>query len=380
MSTFEAKRLCPHAVFLSGRYDVYQSVSQEIFEVFAQISPLVEGLSLDEAFIDASGAQGLFGEPVEIAQHLRRLVADATQLRASVGIATNKTLAKLASKAAKPPIGPPGSSPQPSAGVYVVPPGDEQRFLRSLPVRALWGVGRVTGERLAARGITQVAQLEQLSIEQLRRTFGDAQALHLYQICRAIDGRPVVPNADAKSIGQEETYLHDRHTKAELQPELTVLADRVGNRLANAETQGQTVTLKLRFASLRSITRSKTLAAPTSDPVVIRTTAQELLDAVEIDEPVRLCGISMSKLGQAAAVQLSLVDSVEDSSGVVDLRSSATARALADVRKRFGRAAIGPASLLGSVADRSSPWGPTLQEPSADNNPTRGPSGDTSGR
>jgi DNA polymerase-4 len=364
MSSNQARQLCPHAVFLPGNFDDYQAISAQIFEVFREVSPLVEGLSLDEAFIDVTGSQQLFGEPREIALHLRGRVFEVTQLRASVGIASNKTIAKLASKQAKPAIGPPGSSAQPTNGYFEVLPGGEQEFLRTLPVRALWGVGPVTADKLDARGITTVKQIEELTLDQLRATLGNAHAQQLFQLARGIDPRPVVANQDAKSIGQEETYQHDRHSADDLHHDLVQLADRVANRLALAETAGQTVSLKLGFASRRSVTRSRTLDHPTSDAGEIREVAQQLLATVDIDEPVRLCGISLSKLGQPQAVQLSLVDTVVGAGGEVDAtRSAATARMVADVRRRFGRTALGPASLLGTTPDRTSPWGPTRQYP-----------------
>ena len=223
MPSSTARRMCPDAVFLPGDHDLYATVSTQVHEVFRSVTPMVEPLALDEAFLDVSGALRLLGSGVEIAQQIRRSIASELDLQCSVGVAPNKFIAKLASKAAKPIAGPQGVRPGP--GVVEVRPGEELSFLHPLPVKALWGVGPATLERLERLGIRTVADLAAIDVGALTASIGKAHGRHLHQLSLGIDDRPVEVERQMKSIGHEETFASDRHTIDELQRELVRLAD-----------------------------------------------------------------------------------------------------------------------------------------------------------
>jgi DNA polymerase-4 len=329
-------------------------VGRQVRRVFEEFTPEVEPLSLDEAFLDVTGARRLSGSGARIAAGLRRQVLEQEGLACSVGVASNKFLAKLASKAAKPASSPTG--PVPGAGVSVVAPGRELEFLRPLPVGALWGVGPRTLERLTTLGVRTVGDLAGVGEEQLAARVGRAHGRHLWQLARAIDDRPVVTDQQVKSIGHEETFAVDHTDPLVLRSEAVRMADAVAARLRSAGLAGRTVTLKIRFGDFNTITRSLTVEPFDSGAVVARV-AKGLLDAVDPSPGVRLLGVSVSQLGAKPDRQLSLFDDDggDEVSGAVD-----------QIRRRFGSDAIGPAILLGRQGLRMKHRGDQQWGPSAD--------------
>lgn len=357
MPTAIARRRCPHAVFLPGRHELYQRYSRRIHEVFGSFTPWVEGIALDEAFLDVGGAGGLFGPPPELADALRRRVQDETGLSCSVGIARNKLLAKLASEAAKPKIS--GRAVLPGRGVVVVDPAGELAFLHPLPAQALWGVGPATLARLSRFGVRTVGDLAALPEKTLVATLGPSVGRHLHELAWARDDRPVEVDRPAKSIGHEETFSEDRHDREVLRAEAVRLADAVSARLRDHGLQGRTVTVKIRFADFRTITRSRTLSEPVDSGHRIVGVAAELLAQVDPRPGVRLLGVSVGQLGTAAPKQLSML---EAGAGVEERWTGADV-ALDAIRRRFGEDAVGPAVLLRgglSVKRRGDQqWGPS---------------------
>ena len=356
MPSMRARRLCPHAVFVPGRYELYSQYSKRLHAVLASFTPLVEGIALDEAFLDVTGAQRLWGSGPEIAAAIREAVFAETGLWCSVGVAPSKFLAKLASEAAKPKAGPPGKGPSPGLGVKVVAPGEELAFLHPHPVEALWGVGPATRRRLDRFGIRTVGDLAAMPLATLTGALGEAHGRHLHGLAWARDDRAVEPDRATKSIGHEETYARDHHTLDTLRGEALRLSDAVANRLREADVAGRTVTLKVRFASFETITRSRTVPRPVDSGAAVARVAMELLDAVDPSPGVRLLGVSVSNLGPRPGEQLSLDDG-EDA-------EPAVARAVDEVRRRFGDKAVGPATLLrgdGLAVKRrgDQQWGPS---------------------
>ena len=354
-----AKRLCPHAVFLPGDHALYASVSADVNRIFTSITPLVEPLSLDEAFLDVSGGLRLHGPGAVIAQTIRRRVWEELQLRCSVGVAPNKFLAKLASVAAKPVASPEGVHD--GKGVVEVLPGQELAFLHPLPVQALWGVGPATLERLRGLGVHTVADLAELDEAGLVAAVGAAHGRHLYGLAWGVDVRPVEPDREMKSIGHEETFASDRHTTEELLRELVRLSDAVAARVREHGGVARTLTLKVRFAGFETITRSITVAGGVSTAHGIVSAVTPLLDAIDPSRGVRLLGVSASNF-TSGSQQLSLDDLFEER--LDDEHQWLLAEETVDaIRKRFGTTAIGPAS---AVSDRglqivrrgAQQWGP----------------------
>ena len=257
MPSTRARRLCPHAVFLPGDHAYYREVSAKVMDLLRSVTPLVEPISLDEAFLDVGGARRLFGSGEEVAHRIRRQVVDDTGLRCSVGVATVKFLAKLASEAAKPSAGLDGI--QPGAGVFVVRRGHELEFLRPLPVTALWGVGPATLRRLERHGVRTVGDLADLPVETVVGALGPANGHHLHDLAHAIDPRAVEPDQQPKSISHEETFARDQHEASALHRELVRMVDSVAARLRQHGLAGRTVTLKVRFGDFTTVTRSATL-------------------------------------------------------------------------------------------------------------------------
>ena len=362
MPSLRARRLCPHAVFVPGRYGLYSEYSRRLHVIFRTVTPLVEPIGLDEAFLDVSGARRLLGEPVDIAWGLRTRIHDELGLWASVGVSAVKNLAKLASEAAKPSASVAGlRGPNalvglvPGLGVKVVAEGEELAFLHPLPVRALWGVGPATYKRLERFGVTTVGDLAHVPLESLIGTLGEANGRHLHDLAWARDPRRVEPDRDARSIGHEETYPRDHHDHEALNQEVVRLGDGVASRLAAANVAARTVTLKVRFADFRTITRSKTVKDPISSGPEVAKVAQALLGGVDPSPGVRLLGVSASNLVERPAVQLDL-SATPAWNGV--------GRAVEDVRRRFGDAAVGPATLLAGQGLRlrrlgDQQWGPS---------------------
>ncbi len=354
-----AKRLCPQAVFLPGDHALYASVSADVHRIFTRFTPLVEPLALDEAFLDVSGALRLHGPGSVIAQTIRERVWDELQLRCSVGVAPNKFLAKLASVAAKPIATPDGVTE--GRGVVEVLPGSELEFLHPLPVQALWGVGPATLQRLQRVGVHTVADLAELDEAALVACVGGAHGRHLFQLAWGVDDRPVEADREMKSIGHEETFATDRHTHAELVRELVRLSDAVAARLRAHAGAARTLTVKVRFAGFETITRSTTVTEGVSTSHAIVAAVEPLLRAIDPSRGVRLLGVSASNFSSAAR-QLSLDDLLGDRPDDEGhwLMAEETVDA---IRKRFGAAAIGPASAVSDsglrVARRGAQqWGP----------------------
>lgn len=352
-----ARRRCPGAIFLPGDHPLYGAVSEQVHEVFGRYTPLVEPLALDEAFLDVSGAIRLFGEGVEIAQRIRDDIRDELDLSCSVGVAPNKFLAKLASVEAKPRALP--DRIVPGRGVVQVEPGRELAFLHPLPVKRLWGVGPVTLERLERLGVRTVCDLSELDERTVVSALGRAQGLHLLALADAVDDRPVEVGRDPKSIGHEETYPNDLTDLAELERELVRLADAVSARLRAHGVGGRTITLKVRYAGFRTITRSVTLDSPVDTGPELVAAVRPTLRALDLGPGVRLLGVSAGHLGEPNR-QLSLLDDRES--------PSRAAGAIDEIRARFGSEAIGPASAVGPRGLRvarkgGQQWGPDEQPP-----------------
>ena len=355
MSSVQAQRLCPHAVFVGGDHDHYAEVSRAIMAIFSSFTPLVEALSLDEAFLDVTGARRLHGDGPTIAASIRTAILEQEELTCSVGVAASKFVAKLASEVAKPRVGRRG--PEPGLGIKVVEPGEELAFLHPLPVQALWGVGPKTLEKLHRVGVDTVGDLASLDEHSILATLGTANGSHLRRLAQGLDDREVVPDHRPKSIGHEETFARDHHRFETLQHELVRLGDSVASRLRAAQVAGRTVSIKVRFHDFRTITRSVTLpSAVDTGPDVVRA-ASELLRKVDPTPGVRLLGIHVSQLLEGSARQMSL-DDVEAPSW-----DEAT-QAIDAIRERYGAGAIVPASLAGPEGIRvkrrgDQQWGPT---------------------
>jgi DNA polymerase-4 len=290
MPSMRARQLCPHAVFLRGDYESYSAASAEVFEVLRSYTPLVEPLSLDEAFLDVSGSVRRLGSGVDIARRVRTEVVARTRLTCSVGVAANKFLAKMASVEAKPRPGPDGI--ERGSGVFEVPPGGEIAYLHPLPVRRLWGVGPATHERLGRLGVITIGDLAAVSPVALRGVVGAAAATRLLELAQGVDARPVEPERPAKSVSHEETFAFDLHDAADLRRELARLADGVASRLRAGGLAARTITLKVRDATFRTVTRSRTLPRPVDTATAIAATVYELLDAVGPTGGVRLLGVA----------------------------------------------------------------------------------------
>ena len=353
MPSVRARRLCPNAVFLPGRFDRYAEYSRRLHEILLSFTPLVEGIALDEAFLDVSGARRLLGPAQGLAVEIRQRIADELRLTASVGAATSKLVAKLASEAAKPRVTRGGVIP--GLGVCVVAPGEELAFLHPHPVQALWGVGPATLKRLQRFGVRTVGDLAALPEATVVHALGEAQGRHLHALARARDDRPVEPDRATKSIGHEETYAHDHYELEILRREAVRMADSVAVRLRALGQAGRTITVKVRFADFQTITRSRTVPEPVDTGAAVAAVACELLDQVDPSPGVRLLGVSASNLAPKQAQQLSLDDAVP-------LWDEAT-RAVDEVRQRFGANALGPASLVGEDGLRikrrgDQQWGP----------------------
>ena len=360
MPSSTARRLCPDAVFLPGDHARYAEVSTQVHEVFQSVTPFVEPLALDEAFLDVTGALRLLGDGQRIARRLREDVQARVGLTCSVGVARSKFLAKLASEAAKPRATPAGV--EPGRGVVVVAPGDELSFLHPLPVAALWGVGPATLERLERLGIRTVGDLARVGEASVVRAVGDAHGRHLHRLAQGIDDRPVEVDRAMKSIGHEETFPSDLHGREEMHRELVRMADAVAARLRAAGVGARTLTLKVRFHDFRTITRSVTVdgAVDTAHEIVVR--VAPLLDGVVASVGVRLLGVSGSNFAPPSQ-QLSFDEllGANDEADAVDWHRAETT--IDAIRDRFGSTAIGPASAIRDgrmrIARRGGQqWGP----------------------
>ena len=325
MPISKASRLCPHGNFLPVDMRKYRRVSAQIMAILETFSPLVEPVSVDEAFIDLTGTGSLFGPPVEAVRTIKARIRAETALTASAGLAPNKFLAKIGSDLRKP------------DGLVVVNAGEEAAFLAPLPIERLWGVGRVTAEALSGLGITTIAQLQRMPRDVLVKRFGPHGA-ELHDLAFGRDDRPVEPDTPAKSMGAEETFESDCRDPARLAAVLRAQAERVARELRESGVSAARLTLKLRFSDFHTITRAVT-AEPTQDGLELYRRARTLLDRERLDQPVRLIGLSASSLGAEGIGQLSLLD--PDA-----LRRERLARVVDGLAARFGGDVIRPASVL----------------------------------
>jgi DNA polymerase-4 len=384
MPSAVARRLCPNAIFVHGRYHRYVEESQKLHAILESVTPLVEGISIDEAFLDVTGALALLGDGEQIGVGLRARIGDELGLACSVGVGRTKLVAKLASKAAKPVASRSGITE--GRGVFVVPPDEELAFLHSLPVRALWGVGPATGRRLDALGVQSVGDLAALPDGALERAVGTSGGAHLAALARGEDPRPVVTDQAAKSIGHEETFAADLWDRGRLHGHLVRLADASASAMRRAGLATRTVTVKIKLADFSLLTRSFTLATPIDASPAVIAVASALLDSVEPDQGIRLVGVSLSGFAEpGAGVQLSLdlrEEALADSGGGPPAASGEEAERLQEVwasvsaavdaiRDRYGVASVGPASLVGAGGLEArrrgdAQWGPPEAEAGAD--------------
>jgi DNA polymerase-4 len=325
----QARRLCPHAIVVPPRMEAYTEASKAMYEVFEDTTPVVEGLSIDEAFLDVRGMERLAGSPHEIAIRLRRAVRERVGLPVTVGVARTKFLAKVASAVAKP------------DALLVVPPERELEFLHPLPVERIWGVGPATATKLRSRGITSVGRLAGVPPAALEAMLGRAAGRHLHALAWNRDPRPLIPRRRRRSIGSQHALGRRRRTWAELDADLVAIVDRVMRRVRGAHRVGRTVVLRLRFGDFTRATRSHTLPHPTAQTQTVLAAARELLaDARPLVERrgLTLIGISLANLADELPLQLRLPFDADDGA-LLDA-------ALDEIRTRYGTSAITRAVLL----------------------------------
>ena len=329
MPVGQALRLCPTAIVVLPHFDRYLEMSAQVMRIFRDITPLVEPLSIDEAFLDVRGARRLWGSPGVIARMLRQRVLDETGLTCSVGAAATKHVAKIASTISKP------------DGMLIVAEADTAAFLAPRPVRALWGVGPKAAEALEGRGIRTIADVLDTPRPVLDRALGNAMGDRVWQLSRGLDAREVDTRRVEKSVGHEETFHEDVADDAILRSELRRLADRVGARLRSGGWEASTIAIKVRFADFTTISRSQTLPEPTAVGQRIGEAAHELFAAVDRPLPVRLIGVRAERLRPSGTAAPGLWDDDEEWRRVEDALDGAAAK--------FGRGAITRATLLGKA-------------------------------
>jgi len=329
MPVAQARRLCPQAEFVAPQFARYAEISRGVMALFREISPLVEPLSLDEAFLDVGGSLRRLGmSSAGIGEWIRGQVYDTYRVTCSVGVARSKFLAKLASGLAKP------------DGLLVVPAGGVLEFLHPLPVSALWGVGRRTAEALHRLGCRTVADVAGIPLPALRRAVGVAAAQHLHELANGRDERPVVPDAPEKSVGAEQTFSHDVADRAVLRRELLRLAERTTAALRCRSLCGRTIALKVRYPDFTTISRSRTLTGPTDSVQEVFGVTAELLDShLPFGAAVRLLGVRVEQLVKGAAAEQLTLDG--DNANWPDAERAADA-----ARLKFGSAAVRLATLL----------------------------------
>ncbi|HEX6936021.1 MAG TPA: DNA polymerase IV [Actinomycetes bacterium] len=329
MPMTRARRMCPQATVVPPSHDLYSTVSAGVMEIFRSVTPLVEPLSLDEAFLDVAGAVRRLGRPAEIGQLIRDRVADEQGITCSVGVASTKFVAKLASTRSKP------------DGMLVVPAAEVVAFLQPLPVGALWGVGEKTEKELTRLGLRTVGDIAHTPLATLVRALGQGTGTHLHALAWGRDERTVVPHEPDKSIGAEETFSRDVDDPEVVLRELLRLSERTAARLRSAGLAGRTVSIKVRFADFTTITRARTLHEATDVAAVLYATARGLFEALGLDRArLRLVGVRVEQLVESdtAPRQLQLG---ERESGRREIEQAADRAAL-----RFGRGAVRPASLV----------------------------------
>ena len=325
-----AMRLCPQGIVLPVRMSRYQEVSKQVFEIFYHFTPLVEPLSIDEAFLDVTGSTRLFDSPVEIAKQIKQMVVEKTGLTISAGVAPSKFVAKIASDMEKP------------DGLTVVLFDRIREFLDPLPIGKMWGVGKVTQQALSRLKIRTFRDLTQTPVEVLENKFGK-HGIHMHQLSMGIDDRDVVPVREVKSIGHEETFSQDIYELELAKKELLSLANRVARRMRRKRFEGKTITLKVKYNDFVQITRSITLHGYTNDGSIIYESVCNLLQKTAVGKkPVRLLGISLSQLtDEGSGKQLSLFTQDDSNRKRKDLNKT-----LDSIYEKFGDKGIRPGTLI----------------------------------
>ncbi|KAM9863772.1 DNA polymerase IV [Leucobacter sp. BZR 635] len=345
MPVGRAKQLCPQLVLVTPVYEKYRLASRQVMAIFREFTPLVEPLSIDEAFLDVAGAVRIFGPPLEIARQIKERVLERTGLPVSVGLASTKHVAKLASQRAKP------------DGILEIPPARTLEFLHPLPIGAIWGVGAATARSLQARAIHTVGDLAREPLNSLRGIVGNASAERLHALANGRDTREVETTRVEKSIGHEETFASDVADPEKLERELLRLATRTSERLRDAGLEARTVAIKVRWDTFETVTRSRTLGEPTNATQRVYRTARELFAALSPGgrpvRPVRLIGVRAEQLIPAGSEGQALWDD--------DEQWRAVDSAVDNVRDRFGALGITSARLLGGRDEVVDPR--SLQDP-----------------
>ena len=327
MPMSQALRLCPDGVYLPVRMTRYVEVSRQIHTIFERYTPLIEPLSLDEAFLDVVGSEKLYGKPEQIARRIKQEIRDELGLVASVGVAANKFIAKIASDIDKP------------DGFKVVPADESQAFLDPLPVSRLWGVGKATHQIFDRLGVQTVRQVRQLPEAVMQDYFGK-HGSHLWQLAHGRDDRKVISERQAKSISNETTFAQDISDLKSLHAVLMELTEQVASRLRHAELRGRTVNLKLRFADFKTLSRSHTLEKPTQTTEVIWQTVVKLFEQCHLVQPVRLLGMGMSNLID----EQQRVEEQTDLFATIDPRQQQLDELADSINNRFGKKALHRAS------------------------------------
>jgi DNA polymerase-4 len=340
----EALRICPDARVVPPRMEAYSAVSREVYGIFAEVSPLVEGISIDEAFLDATGLEHISGDPVQTAGLLRRSVREAVGLAISVGVARTKFMAKMASARAKP------------DGLLVVDPDEEASFLGPLPVEALWGVGRVTSRKLRAIGINTIGEIAACEPSSLRATLGESAAARLIELANGRDDRKVVPRAPRKSIGAQSAFPKGSKSREEVDALLASLVDRASGRLRKSGKSCGTVSVGARFGDMSRSSRSKTLEMPSNGTDELLSCARDLLEAMDAEIGrlgLTLIGVSLESLQESGSVQMALPLDLDGTGPGGD--DGSLDRAVDDLRERFGAESVTRASLVGLDRNQGSP-------------------------
>ena len=319
MPMVTALRHCPNAVVMPTRMSHYAAISRQIREIFHRFTPTVEPLALDEAFLDVEGCEGLFGPPPDIAVDVKQTILDETGLVASVGVAPNKFLAKIASDLDKP------------DGLVIVDPNNVIAFLDPLPISRLWGIGKVSEKALLTVGIKTVGQVRQLSEQVLTDKFGEVGS-RLWNLSHGIDNRSVVPDREAKSISHETTFATDIADRELLRSWLMELVEQVTERLRRNDLRARTVNLKLRYSNFDTITRAKSFGDASNSTTQIWDAATELLDRCSDERPIRLIGIGVSNITRSGSAQQSLFAEEQQESKLDSVADS--------IRAKFGRSAL----------------------------------------
>ena len=323
MPTAKAMKLCPQGIFIRGNYPRYSEVSRQIFDIFEHYSPLIEPLSIDEAFLDISGMEHLMDNPLQYAKKLKHEIKEKTGIVASVGIAPNKFLAKIASDLDKP------------DGLVVVDKGKVQEFLDPLPVRRIWGVGAKTAMVLERLQIRTIADLRKMTYDVLHKTFGAKTAYHLFMLAQGKDERPVAPRGRAKSIGNEVTFGEDLQNAEDALQVLLELSVKVGWRLRKAGFKAKTIQLKLRTRDFTTYTRQKQLFEPSNYDNDIYTAIQDLFTVLNITHSIRLLGVSASGF-----------DEMESLSLFHDKKKEKLYQTIDDINSKFGKLGVTRGSLM----------------------------------